>query len=286
MVLFAVGFGAADCVETDDSDRVYQCNDDDALELFEGRIAPLLASDRPSTCNQCHLAGVDLGMYAQADPCATMACMVESGIVDLAQPDDSVVLSWILRAEGRAKGPENSLITDEVVRAEHDAVLQWIEYNASCGADVCATVENPCGGVPAASCEIPPSSSLGGRRQYDDPGDCSDHTLEAGFAALIYSWRGRCSPCHVDSHVGAPEDAPRWVSDGSCEIGSLSTMRNVIDSGLLDADNPSQSLLLLKPLSVEAGGVEHGGHDKMATVDDPSYRDYLTWIERWADCQP
>lgn len=281
--LFLVGLGAADCV-ADPEDRVYLCNDDDALALFDDRIAPLLSSDRQSTCNQCHLSGIDLGLYAQADPCATMACMVESGIVDLDQPSDSLVLSWILRAESQGDGPNSELITAEVIEAEHDAVLQWIEYNAGCGADVCGPIENPCGGTAVAQCEIPPPTME--TRPFDDPGDCSDHTLEAGFAALIYSWRGRCYPCHFDSHEGAPEDAPRWLHDGGCELGSLSTMRHVVEGGLLDADVPANSLLLLKPLAEGAGGVEHGGHEKMADTDDPAYRDYLKWIERWAACQP
>lgn len=285
VLVFVAGLGAADCVEAE-PERVYLCTDDDALALFEDRIAPLLASDRQTTCNQCHLAGIDLGLYAQADQCATMACMVESGIVDLERPSDSLVLSWILRADAASDGPNSALITAEVVRAEHDAVLQWIEFNAGCGAEVCAPVENPCGGTVVAQCELPPSSASGEPKPFDDPGDCSDHTLEAGFAALVYSWRGRCSPCHLDSHEGAPEDAPRWVHDGSCELGSLLTMHAVVDTGLVDAKDPASSLLLLKPLAESAGGVEHGGHDKMENVDDPAYRDYLAWIERWAACQP
>jgi len=275
-LVLGLGLGLADC----ERDEGWVCSDGESLDLFERRIAPLLSGERQTTCNECHLAGVDLGIYGKGDPCTTMACMVESGIVDLETPDDSLVLDWILRAE-----PASELITDDVIRAEHDAVLEWIRYNAECGAEVCAPVENPCGPPPSGSCDVPVSSSGSGRKPWDDPGDCRDATLEAGFGALVYSWRGRCFPCHFDSHVGEPLDAPRWIVDGECNLGALQSMRNVVELGLLDAQNPANSLLLLKPLAVDAGGVEHGGHDKFAGVEDSAYQDFLAWIERWAQCQ-
>jgi hypothetical protein len=173
-----------------------------------------------------------------------------------------------------------------VIESEYDAMREWIEYNASCGKTVCAPIENPCGADTAGTCERPPSHTGSGNRPFDDPGDCRDTTLEAGFATLVYSWRGRCYPCHFDSFVDESVDAPRWISDASCDLGALQTMRNVEERGLLDREDPAQSLLLLKPLAIAAGGVEHGGHDKFAGKDDPAYQDMLAWIERWAACNP
>jgi hypothetical protein len=285
-VVFLLGVAGANCNEPElVPEREYLCTDDDALDLYQARIAPLLTAEQPSTCNQCHLSGIDLGIYTQADPCATMACMVEQGIVDLDDPEASLVLTWIVRAEDQGDGPNSDLITQDVIDAEHDAMLQWIEYNAGCGADVCAPVENPCGGTTAAKCERPPSGIMEPPREFDDPGDCSEHTLEAAFSELVYPWRGRCTPCHTDAWDGPPEDAPRWMNEDGCELGSLLTMRRVVDTGLVDAANPSASLLLLKPLAVADGGVEHGGHDKFADTTDPAYIDFLRWIERWAACQ-
>lgn len=275
-LVVGLALGLADC----EKDEGWVCTDGESLDLFDARIAPLLSGERQTTCNECHLSGVDLGIYAKGDPCTTMACMVESGIVDLDAPDDSLVLDWILRAE-----PASELITPEVVQAEHDAVLEWIRYNAECGATVCEPVENPCGESTAGSCDVPVSSSGSGRKPWEDPGDCRDTTLEAGFGALVYSWRGRCFPCHFDSHDGEPLDAPRWISDDECNVGALETMHRVVGLGLLDPQTPTDSLLLLKPLAVAAGGVEHGGHDKFAGTEDPAYQDFLAWIERWARCQ-
>ncbi len=256
------------------------CTDEDALALFDERIAPLFADGRVSTCNQCHLSGVELSLYARGDPCTTMACMVESGVVSLGEPEDSLVLDWILRAE-----PSSTLITAEVIDAEHDAVLEWIEYNARCGATVCPPIENPCGAASASTCEVPLSNDDTGRKPFADPGDCREVTIEAGFAALVYSWRGRCYPCHFDDRPDGNEDAPRWIHTGDCDLGAVETMHDAIELGLLDAANPSQSLLLLKPLAIAAGGVEHGGGDKMHDTEDSAYLDFLAWIERWAQCR-
>jgi len=254
---------------------------EDNLTLFERRIAPLLEDDHPSTCNECHLAGVDLGLYAQGDECRTMACMVHEGIVDLDTPADSVVLGWILRGT-----PDSELITAEVIQAEHDGVLEWIELHSQCNGALCDDYDDPCGHGPhAGECEVPPSSHDLPPREFEDPGDCSDKTLEIAFDELVYSWRGRCSPCHYDTHIGKPENAPRWIAIGDCNAGGLATMRNVIDSGLVDSSDPAASLLLLKPLAVSAGGVEHEGSDKFDDETDSAYQDFRRWIERWATCQ-
>lgn len=271
------GFGACD----DGSSDPQVCQDDSQLTLFDRKIKPLLTADHATTCNQCHLAGVDLGLYGKGDECTTMACMVESKIVDLDSPEDSVVLTWILRAQ-----PDSSLITDDVIKAEHDAVLEWIRYHATCNPSECADIEDPCGkGPTAGTCETPPSGHDDPPKSFDDPGDCSDLTLEKGFSALVYSWRGRCYPCHYDSKPGEPKDAPRYIVDGACDIGSLETMHNVIDLGLVDVDDPEQSLLLLKPLAESLGGVEHGGGDKFDAIDDGAYKDFKRWIDRYVACQ-
>lgn len=259
-----------------------ECRSEARLQLFDSRIAPLLREGNQSACNECHLAGVDLGLYASGgSECATMACMVEAGIVDLEQPADSRVLGWILRAT-----PESELITPEVVQAEHDGVLEWIQLHAECGADLCPPIDDPCGRESTpATCETPPAADGLPARGFDDPGDCSDLTIERAFGELVYSWRGRCFPCHYDGQRLAPENAPRWIIEGDCNIGSLSTMRRVLDDGLVDLENPAQSLLLLKPLSEAAGGLPHEGSDKFFDTSDGAYQDFRTWLELIGDCQ-
>src|SRR5687767_10046112 len=88
------------------------CTQTSGTEIFEQRIAPLLADDQPKSCNACHLSGIDMSLFVRSTPCETMACLKDLGLVNLAAPADSKVLSWIERAE-----PLSPLITEDVVRA-------------------------------------------------------------------------------------------------------------------------------------------------------------------------
>lgn len=241
-------------------------------ELFTRRIAPLLASDRPKTCNTCHLSGVDLQLFVQETPCQTMACLDERGLVDLADPPNSTVLQWISRAD-----PASPLISQQVIDEEYAAFLAWIEASAACGS--CYTGDTPCGTPVEATCPSDDPKN----DDFEDPGDCSPLARETLFRRNVYAWRDRCFPCHFDNK---DFEAPKWVISGSCELGSLMTMHTVFDRDLVDLEDPAASLLLLKPLAESAGGVKHGGHDKFAGVDDPAYIDFLAWIEREAACAP
>ena len=241
-------------------------------DLFSKRIAPLLASDRPKTCNTCHLSGVDLGLFVQETPCQTMACLDSRGLVDLGDPQSSTILGWISRAD-----PDSPLINQQVIDEEYAAFLAWIELSASCG--LCYTGDAPCGDPIQATCPADDPDA----DPWVDPGDCEPLTRETLFRHKVYRWRDRCYPCHFDNK---DFDAPKWLAAGSCELGSLTTMRNVLDGGLVDLDNPGASLLLLKPLDEGAGGVMHGGGAKFHSTDEPAYLDFLAWIEREAACTP
>lgn len=240
----------------------------DSDALFTRRIAPLLATDRPKTCNTCHLSGVDLALFVQDTPCQTMACLDARGLVDLADPASSVVLQWISRAD-----PSSPLIDQSVIDEEYSAFLAWIEATAACG--LCYEGDAPCGTAIDAGC----AADDPGADPYEDPGDCSPVTREALFRHDVYAWRDRCYPCHFDD---TDFDAPKWVATGPCDVASLGTMRNVLERGLVDLSDPAQSLLLRKPL----GEVEHGGGIKFHDTDDPAYKDIRAWIEREAACTP
>jgi hypothetical protein len=240
--------------------------------LFNQRIAPLLATDRPKTCNTCHLSGVDLEMFVQDSACQTMACLDARGLVDLVDPPNSTVLQWISRAD-----PDSPLIDQKVIDEEYQGFLAWIEATAACG--LCYTGDAPCGAPTEVKCEADDPAD----DAWEDPGDCSDLTREALFRHKVYAWRDRCYPCHLDS---SEFDAPKWLASGACELASLTTMRDVLERKLVDLDDPSASLLLLKPLAESAGGVEHGGGDKFHDLDDAAYLDFRAWIEREAACAP
>lgn len=248
-------------------------------QTFHRRIEPLLNQERVTTCNQCHLSGVDLSAFVRETPCKTLACLVDQRLVDLRTPRDSRILGWIKRAS-----PDSELITDQVIQAEHDGFLEWIEANAACPS-ACQGVEcgSPSDGPKCSSGTADPLPEV--PEDVDERG-CSDTEIEQAFYEDVYAWRGRCFPCHFDTELLADPKAPRWLSAvGNCETGSAATLKRVLGLGLVDLDNPQASLLLLKPLDDTGGGVEHGGDQKFSSSMDPSYQSFLRFIRHYAQCQ-
>jgi hypothetical protein len=245
-------------------------------QTFHDRIQPLLADDNVSTCNQCHLSGVNLSAFVRETPCKTLACLIDQGLVDLQVPRESTILGWIERAT-----PDSDLITQEVIQAEHDGFLEWIEANAACP-DACAgvTCGSPAQGPRCANTkepQLPPEPLDGG---------CTDQQLEQAFYDKVYAWRGRCYPCHFDTELEADAEAPRWLSaKGNCETGSVASLKRTLALGLIDTTSPEESLLLLKPLDTAQGGVMHGGGNKFQGPKDPAYVSFRQFIEHYAACQ-
>ncbi|RYZ04563.1 MAG: hypothetical protein EOO73_23290 [Myxococcales bacterium] len=245
-------------------------------QAFHERIEPLLTDTRSSTCNQCHLSGVDLSVFARETPCKTWACLVEQDLVNPAAPDSSRILSWIERAQ-----PDSELITTEVIAAERDAFKAWIEANAQCPS-ACAGVT--CGELDAGPTCLNPEHEPPQAPEGDVELGCSDKELEQAFYDDVYSWRGRCFPCHYDTEKKADPTAPRWLSVvGNCATGSAASLKRAIGLGLIDTEDPSQSLLVLKPLDVAGGGVTHGGGSKF-TLSDPAYASFLRFATHYKEC--
>jgi len=266
-VLAAAG-GLAACEER----KVTDCA---ASSSYEERIGPLLTTDRPDSCSACHASGVRLADFVRGSECEAMACLKEQGLVNLDAPDESVLLSWIGRVP-----PESPLIDADVVAAEKAAFLDWFEHEAQCGS--CAGVE--CPDAPASGCGVNDAVDSA----YDpstDPGDCSEETLERLFRGSVFNWRGRCAPCHIDGTEAAAA-APRFFFElGECSVASLASLNRIVSLGLIDVEDPLQSLLLLKPLAEADGGVEHGGGDKIVAGNDEAYQGFVQFLTRYAACQ-
>jgi hypothetical protein len=250
----------------------------DAGELYEQRIAPLLATDRPKSCNQCHLSGVDLNLFVRDDMCETRACLFELDLIDRQNPDDSLVLAWIRRAQ-----PESDLITAQVIEEEYEGFRAFVGQMARCGDESCEGVRCP-QTRPAAECG-PADHPEGDPPVVPPDTGCDDLSLETAFKDTVYTWRDRCFPCHFTSEKLADLDAPRWVDvDGGCVAGSLKTFHNVVENGYVNPSSPDRSFLLLKALGSDNGGVEHGGGDKFHGMDDPSYVSFLSFLTHYAGC--
>src|SRR4051812_20907947 len=71
--------------------------DDTASEIFARRILPLATADKPSSCRECHAAGVDLSQYIKDDAATTFAALRAAGLVNAEQPEKSKLLEFIAR---------------------------------------------------------------------------------------------------------------------------------------------------------------------------------------------
>src|SRR5579864_2170939 len=63
-----------------------------ARQVFEQRIVPIFKSPNPSSCVQCHLAGVDLKNYIRPSQEQTFASLRDQGLIDLNAPEKSKIL--------------------------------------------------------------------------------------------------------------------------------------------------------------------------------------------------
>lgn len=258
-----------------------ECGSDDSTRLYDQRIAPLFEDDSPASCNECHLSGLDLEVFMRDTPCQSMACLVALGWVDPDAPDDSLVLDWI----ARGSNPSSPLITQEVVEQEYGAFREWIHYSVAC--EECSDVNCPGQGDAGAFCPGQAEPVLGYEPEEYDPGGCSDQALFEVFRSTVYASRGRCSPCHYNDHDLEAYEAPLWIDVlGDCDSAARRTYWNVLDHGYVDADEPLESLLMLKPLPEDLGGVDHGGHDKFWSLeDDQGYLNFAYFLERYAECR-
>lgn len=142
-VLLALALGACygggrDTLDPAVPDEPGACSEDEALRLYRHRIEPLLTDQRPSSCNACHLTGLNLNDFVRGTACQSMACLVDKELVDFAAPEQSLILKWIERAGGKG-GP-----TAAAAEAERAGFDEWIRYSARCHTRICGEIAEPC----------------------------------------------------------------------------------------------------------------------------------------------
>ena len=267
VLLAALGLHACNKADrsTDDTSPYTECTNEELSANYTRYVEPFVSGSTRQSCSECHMTGIDMSIYAQDSACETMACMADSGAVDLDNPAQSAILAQILM------GDPNSSVYD--VETEHDAMLEWIRWNAECFDSVCGDIESPC------------SSGSGAETTGVDPiGDCSEEDLLAVFWDSVIADKGRCDVCHSDwaqeattygacvstedcvnqqeciggicRHPGpyyAPhmfeseEAALQWNNPEDRQKG-MNTMYNIVALGQFDTEDPLSSLLLTKPL--------------------------------------
>ncbi len=233
---------------------------DDPAKVFEERILPIFKSPDPSSCVRCHLAAVDLKNYILPSAKDTFLALREQGLIDLDKPENSKILALINRGADDPKGA--GLIAARQQKAEYEAFAAWIK---ACAAD--PALRNAPKPEKAPTLATKPAEVVRHARK--------DRMVES-FEKNVWSLRFRCMSCHTE---GTPqndklvkEHGPRvaWFKKG----GPEATMDYLLASKLLDLANPTQSLLLTKPL----GEVKHGGGIKIV-VGDQGYKQIRAWIE-------
>jgi hypothetical protein len=229
-------------------------------EVFEKRIVPIFNSPNPSSCVQCHLAGVDLKQYILPDADKTFRSLRDQGLIDLDAPEKSKIVKLIDMGGSDAKGP--NAVHAKARKAEREAFLAWL---TACAADPKMRAAPKLADGEAAKPPRPDAVIRHARR---------DRVLES-FEENVWAWRFRCMNCHTegtpqnDKHRLKHGDAVAWVKKG----GAGETMDYLIGSKLIDPANPEKSLLLRKPL-----GEKHEGGVKFVVGDD-AYKGFRRWIE-------
>jgi hypothetical protein len=234
-------------------------------QIFERRLLPIFKSPNPSSCTQCHLAGVDLKNFILPSHEKTFRSLRDQGLIDLKEPEKSKILRLINMREEDRKGAD--LIYEKVRKAEYEAFAEWIK--ASC-ADPKLRDALPLAKEERAELARPVEVIRHARK---------DRLLES-FEQNVWSMRFRCMGCHIE---GTPEndklrkehgDRVAWIK----AAGAEATMKYLVaNPKLIDRENPEKSLLLLKPL----GEVKHGGAKKFLP-GDLGYKGFRAWLEDYA----
>src|SRR5262249_19341699 len=110
------------------SGKKAEADDGSPRRVFEKRILPIFKAPDPSSCVQCHLAGVDLKNYILPSHEQTFVSLRDQGLIDLDTPAKSKILALIQMGEDD-KAPA-SLIQQKVRKAEYEAFADWIKRSA------------------------------------------------------------------------------------------------------------------------------------------------------------
>ncbi len=238
--------------------------DDAATKVFEQRILPIFKSDQPSSCVQCHLAGVDLKNYIKPSSDATFQSLRDQGLVNLDQPEQSKILKLINMKDTDNAGA--NLLHAKSREAELTAFAEWLK--------ACCRDPKLRNAPKLAASELAKPARPDEVIRFAR----TDRLLES-FEQNIWGQRHRCMGCHSEGSdqnrklVKENGEQVSWMKKSAAE-----TMTYLIrKKDLIDVDDPEKSLLLLKPLKE----VDHGGGKKFLK-GDLGYKGFRTWLEDYA----
>jgi mono/diheme cytochrome c family protein len=232
-------------------------NNEAALAIFERRILPIFQSTNASSCSECHLSGVDLKDYIRPTQQATFASLVGAKLIDMDDPDNSKILQFISR-----RPDQPSLLTDKVRQQEFKAFRAWI----------CAAVSDS-----TLLADNRKPEAIGPQLPKEVIRHARKDRILASFIDNVWNEVGRCAACH------SPDRNQKQVKEHGDQVSWITlrdpqaTLNYMLEAGLVDADDPEKSLLLLKPTMQ----VKHGGGQKMV-VGDRTYKQFRRFIDDYA----
>lgn len=258
--IFVVAFAVATCVMP----AVRGEDGSSPTRVFEQRILPIFKSDQPSSCLQCHLAGVDLKNYIKPSSEATFLSLRDQGLVDLNKPEQSKILKLINMND--ADNPGANLLHTKTRDAEANAFAEWLK--------ACCRDSKLRDAPKLADSELAKPSRPDDVIRFAR----TDRLLES-FEQNIWGQRHRCMGCHTEGSdqnrklVRENGEQVSWMKRSAAE-----TMTYLIRTRhLIEIESPEKSLLLLKPLKE----VDHGGGKKFLK-GDLGYKGFRTWLEDYA----
>ncbi len=233
-------------------------------EVFDQRIMPIFKSPNPSSCVQCHLAGVDLKNYILPSAKDTFLSLRDQGLIDLDNIEKSRILVLI------QMGKDERLIgaaVHQMNRAkEYEAFVAWLKASAAEPA-----LRNAPKFKPEEQAKPPRAVEIIRHARKD--------RLVESFTNNVWSMRFRCMSCHTegtaqnDKLVKENGERVAWFKKG----GPEETLDYLRQTKLINVQEPEKSLLLLKPLNQ----VKHGGGVKFM-VGDQGYQAMRSFIEDYA----
>ncbi|OWK37745.1 hypothetical protein [Fimbriiglobus ruber] len=232
-------------------------------QVFDRRIKPIFQSPNPSSCVQCHLAGVDIKNYIRPSHTETFLSLRDLGLIDLDKPEKSRILALI----EMGKDEKGAAAVHQANRtAEYEAFAAWVKASAA---------------DPAL--RSAPKLAADKLARPARPDEVIRHArkdrLVESFANTVWPMRFRCMSCHSEGSDQSKKfiaefgDRVAWFKAG----GPEATLKYLMDTKLLDAKEPAKSLLLLKPLN-EA---KHRGGQKFV-VGDEGYKAFRRFLEDYA----
>lgn len=228
-----------------------------SLDVFTRRILPILNSAKPSSCAECHLSGVDLKDYIRADQAQTFAALVQGGMIDTKQPKKSKLLEFINRSPAKP-----TIVSADVRKEELAAFTAWIEE----------AVRDPELLKAKAG-----SETLGPKLPVEVVRHARNDRVLASFIDNIWVEATRCAACHSpplnQKQVKEFGERVSWMTPDD----PAATLKHLVEAGLIDTDDPTQSLLLQKPTMQ----VKHGGGVKMV-IGDRSYKQFRKFLVDYA----